>query len=172
MQNLSSKSGFTLIEMMVYVGIMAIVVTALVIFTSDSIKVNNKCLMLRVSLDNAERAVEIIAKEIKHARNFYTPTSVFDTSPGQLSLKTIKNLPEGEKETYVDFYIEDEKLYIKREGTISEALTSNEVRVTNLVFRNLGSSIQIDLTVDYKSFSSRSAYQASTSLTTSATLRQ
>ena len=166
------KRGFTLIEMVVYVAIMAIVVTTLVIFTSDSIKANNKSRMLRVTLDNARRSLEVMTKEIKHSESFYTPTSLFDSSPGQLSLNSTKNPPTAEEETYVDFYIEDERLYIKREGTDSEALTSNEVRVTNLEFRNLGSSIQIDLTIDYKSSSLRPAYQASTSLTTSTTLRK
>ncbi len=165
-------NGFTLIEMVVYVAIMAVIITALVTFTSDAIKANSKSLMLRESLDNAHRALEVITREIRHAEEIYTPTSLFGTSYGQLSLKTIKNLPEGEQNSYVDFFVEDGIVYIKQEGEDAEALTSNNVEVTDLVFTNIDPSVQINLTIGYKGSASKPSYRASTSLTTSATLRK
>lgn len=166
------KNGFTLIEMVIYIAIMTIIVAALVIFVSDSLKANNKSLMLRESLDNAHRALEVITREIKHADEIYTPTSLFGTSPGQLSLKTTKSLPEGEQDSYLDFYVEDGIVYIKKEGETPEALTSDSVEVTNLVFRNIDPSVQVDLTISYKGSVSRPTHQALTTLTTSAALRK
>jgi hypothetical protein len=127
------------------------------------------------TLDNARRAMEIITHEIKEAKGVYTPTSIFDQHPGQLSLEVTKYLPTGETSSYIDFYFCDNHLCLKKEGQPPLALTSNRVKVKNLVFSRIvnatSTSIQVDLTLIYNAPSPKPEYQSTTTLRSSATLR-
>lgn len=173
---MKNLKGFTLIELLVSVGISAVIISAIVYFVSWGIKMNIKIRVNQEVIKNAEPAMEQIIFEIRHAQNIYTPTSNLGSHPGQLSLKSALNIPQGETYAYVDFYLEDEKLYLKREGENPQALTSEKVKVTNLVFKHLNSdisssSIQVELGLEYKSPSLRPEWQAQISLTSSAGLR-
>ena len=171
------KKGFTLIEMLIYIGILTIIILFTIYFVSWGIKMSAKSKASQEVLENAKFAMEKIIFEIRSAKEIYTPTSVFDAHPGQLSLKTQQNLPEGENATYADFYLENEKIYLKRESQNPQALTSERVKVTNLVFRHLNSafstsSIQAELKIEYKTSSKKPEWQAQTFLISTATLRK
>jgi len=118
------KKGFTLIEMLIYIGILTIIILFTIYFVSWGIKMSAKSKASQEVLENAKLAMEKIVFEIRGAKEIYTPTSVFDAHPGQLSLKTQQNLPEGENVNYADFYLENEKIYLKRESQNPQALTS------------------------------------------------
>ncbi|KKW29233.1 MAG: hypothetical protein UY71_C0001G0043 [Parcubacteria group bacterium GW2011_GWB1_52_7] len=69
-------------------------------------------------------------EETQGAASIYTPTSVLGVTTGQLSLETPLNPTAGETRSYVDFYADNERLYMKREGLAAIALTSESARVT------------------------------------------
>jgi len=167
--------GFTLTEVLVYVAILSIIILAISGFLTWTMRTNTKAKAMRETQDNARRAMEIMTYEIKEAKSIYTPTSVFDSHPGQLSLETAKYLPEGEKSTYIDFYLCGTQLCLKKESQNPIALTSNRVEVKNLVFSQIvtGSapSIQINLKIDYKTEAARPEYQASFITTSTVSLR-
>src|SRR3972149_4778283 len=124
------NSGFTLIELLVYAAvfvIIGIVASSFFIQISNLAETSRRS---RESLDNARSAMSIITQEIKHATTVYTPTSVFGSNPGQLSLETTRDLPADEETTYVDFYVDDEGIYIKRESNQAQLLTSEKINVT------------------------------------------
>ena len=163
--------GFTLIETLVYIGILSIVVTVIFSFLVWSVRSATKIKVMRETSDNARRAMEIMVYEIKEARNIYTPTS----TSTQLSLKTIHYLPTGENTTYIDFYICGTQLCLKKESQSPIALTSDNVEVNNLVFTPVVTgqipSVQIELKINYKNPSGRPEYQASADLKSTASLR-
>lgn len=170
-----SKS-FTLIEIIIYIAVLFLIMAVIVSFFLWSVRVNIKSKVARETFDNARRAMEIMTYEIKHSTSIYTPNSIFDTNPGQLSLETTKNSPTGETKTYIDFYLSNEKLCFKREETSSICLTSDEVKVTSLVFiriqnNNAPSSIRIGLEIEYNSPSNRPEWQKRVSLFSSANIR-
>jgi len=175
MKALNSKGGFTLIEVLVYVAVLSIIVLAVSSFFLWTVRSNTKAMVMRETLYNAERAMMVMTQEIKEAKSIYTPTSVFNTHPGQLSLETTKYSPPGEETTYIDFYLCDSQLCFKKEFQNPNALTSDRVEVTNLVFYQIVSggapSIQIDLEVKYKNLANRPEYQASVNLKSTASLR-
>jgi len=146
-----AEKSFTLIEILVYIGVFSVIIVTI--------------------LDNTRRIMGIMSHEIKEARSIYVPT----TTSNQVSLETIKYLPEGEITTYVDFYLCNDRLCFKKESQDSIFLTSESVEVSNLVFTRVVSggnpSLQIDLTVDYKNPNNRPEYQSSVSLTSTASLR-
>jgi len=151
---------------------MAVIVS----FIFWSVRVNVKSKVARETFDNARRAMEIMTYEIKHSSSIYSPNSIFDTNPGQLSLETTKNPPTGETKTYIDFYLSNEKLCFKKEGTSSICLTSDEVKVTDLVFIRIQNndappSIRIGLEIEYNSPSNRPEWQKRVSLLSSANIR-
>jgi len=173
--NKNSLAGFTLIEVLVYIAVLVIVITVVSTFFLWGVRSNTKAKVMRETLDNNRRAMEIITREIKEAISIYAETSTFDSHPSQLSLETTKHLPEGETTTYVDFYLSGTQLCFKKESQDPIALTSDKVEVSNLVFSRVITdeipSVQISLRVDYKDLTGRPEYQASVNLISTVSLR-
>lgn len=169
------RKGFTLPEVLVYIVVLSIVMVAISSFLIWAIKTNAKTKVMRETLDNAKMAMEIMVYETKEAESIYEPTGVFDSHPGQLSLETKKYLPEGETSTYIDFYICDDHLCLKKESQAAIVLTSNNVEIKNLVFNLIITdqipSVQINLEAAYKNPTGRPEYQAEVSLQSVASLR-
>lgn len=170
----SKKNGFTLLELLIYVGIFIILISIITLFSVTLIRSVNKNYIKKEVAGSAYTAMKTMLYEIKAAKDVYVPTSVFDINPGQLSLETAQDTPEGENTTYVDFYLDNNgKLCVKREGKDAEYLISENLKVSNLDFEYLSSvsnSIRINLTVLYDTFSPE--YQYSYTLTSTGTIRK
>lgn len=172
----NKKQGFTLVEMLIYVGILSVISTAIVSFALWSLSFNARVKAKNEVQNNVRRVAEMMAYEIRHASSIYTPTSILETHPGQLSIETALNPPLNESKTYKDFYVDGGVLYLKKEDSLSQALTSEKVRVNNLVFKRLASngpteSVQVNLIIEYNNPSSRPELQAEANLTTTIALR-
>ena len=170
------KKGFTLIETLVYIVVLAIIMLVVFsfIFWLSQSATKNKA--MREALNNAKRAMEIMTHEIKEAVGIYIPTSIFSTSSGQLSLETLNYLPEGEEKSYVDFFLCQNRLCLKKEGKDPIAITSERVEVRKLEFIQIATtstvpSIKISLEVDYKSSANKPEYRASVKIISTASLR-
>ena len=169
-----TSRGFTLIELLIYSLLLVVIGVISVSFFIQVVKVTETSRRSREALDNASRAMSVMTQEIRHAKSVYTPTSILDGGIGQLSLETTRDLPTDETSTYVDFYVDDERLFIKREGQADQMFTSEKVRVNQLKFSLLDDSsekpaVQITLTVEYIDQISGPANSAT--LTSTATLR-
>ncbi|MFC1701090.1 type II secretion system protein J [Patescibacteria group bacterium] len=174
--NKIKKNGFTLIELIIYASVFIVISIILTTFIMNLIKVQTKSRIKKHVLDNSQRAMEIMTWEIKHAQAIYNSTNVDGSHPGQLSLRTQYNLPDNEETTYIDFYLDDnEHICFKRENTEGMLLTSEDIKINNLVFNFITAgdtqSVQINLTAIYDNTSAKTAYNATTTLTSSAVLR-
>jgi len=159
-------------EILVYIGVLSVIIVAISSFFLWAIRSNTKTRVTRETLDNSRRSMEIIIYEIKEAQSVYTPTS----SSSQLSLETTHYLPQGEKISYIDFYLCGTQLCLKKESQSPIALTSERVEVKNLFFTQVATtstlpSIRVSLTIDYKNPSNLPEYQASVNLSSTASLR-
>ena len=146
--------GFTLIEVLIYATLFVIIGTVVSAYFLQITNIAETTRRSRESLDNARRVMNVITQEIRHAEAVYTPTSsVLGSHPGQLSLETTRDLPTDENTTYVDFYLDDAGVYVKRENQTEELISSEKVQITNFTFTHLsgGSSnaVQVSLTVRY-----------------------
>ena len=163
--------GFTLIEILVYVAVLSIIVVAISSFSIWAIHSNTKARAMREVKDMAQTALEQIISEAREAKTVYTPT----TNASQLSLETTKYLPLGEESTFLEFYLCQTRLCLKKEGQNPIALTSDRVEVKNLSFQRVASgqtdSVQVELRVDYKNPASKPEYAASITLKSTASLR-
>ncbi|MCH8821840.1 prepilin-type N-terminal cleavage/methylation domain-containing protein [Patescibacteria group bacterium] len=168
-----NSDGFTLIEVLIYATIFVIIGVVISSYFIQIVSVTETSRRARESNDNASRAMNVITQEIRHATAVYTPTSKFGTNSGQLSLETTRDLPDEENTTYVDFYLDDEGIYLKREDQVEELLTSEKVKVTNFTFTHLtggtDTSVQVNLTVEY--IDAASGPKTPVTLTQTASLR-
>ena len=172
---IASTAGFSLIEMLLYVALVATIISSVVFFGIWIIQVSAKSRVNSEVLVNARRAMETMVYEIRKSQSVYAPTSVFDSSPGQLSLEQTNVAGSDESSNFIDFFICGQALCLKREKTNPVALTNSSVRVTSLIFsQRLNSidnpSLQIKLRVESLS-SARPEYADSIDLTTTANLR-
>lgn len=163
------NKGFTLIEIVIYVGILSLIlllIGSVILYFTQS---NSQAKGDREVLESARRALEEITYEINAAKGIYTPT----TTANQLSLETSKYLPTGETTTYIDFFLCGLRICLKKESQNPTYLTQDTVQVSNLTFNQISTndstSIRINLTVTYKDTINN--VQPSVSLTSTATLR-
>ena len=172
--NKTGQRGFTLIEILIYTALLVIISVVSVSFFIQVVNVTETSRRSREALDNAKGALETINQEIRHADSIYTPTSVLDSASGQLSLETLRDLPTDEESTYVDIYLDSQRLYLKREGVIDQLITSEKVKVTKLQFGLLADTsskpaVQVTLTVEY--YDQAAGPSNSVTLTSTSTLR-
>jgi len=166
-----SGGGFTLIEVLIYIGVLGIILVAIFSLLIVSNRSNIKAKVMRETLEDARRTMDIMVREIKEAKSVYTPT----TNSNQLSLETINYLPADEETTYIDFFLCGSSICLKKESQDPVSITKDNVEVNNLAFTRIVSgdstSIQIVLGMKYKNPSNRPEYQAIVNLTSTATLR-
>ncbi len=171
----TSSMGFSLLEMLIYIALVAIIISSVVFFGIWAIQVGAKTKANSEVLGNARRALETMVYEIRRSQSLYAPTSIFDASPGQLSLEQTSAAGAAESSNFIDFFLCGQSLCLKREQSEPILLTSSYVRVTSLTFNqrlNSVSSPSIKITLQVASASStRPEETASIDLTTTANLR-
>lgn len=161
-----NSAGFTLVEILVSLAIFSII---LLTITSSFLAMQKTISKTKANMhvtENARRALNRIAYEIKSSKGVYTPT----TTATQLSLETTKYLPEGEINTFVDFFLCGNAICFKKESQNVTILTPDSIQITNLNFLQLSTgtnnSVQTSLTANYKGDEN-----SSINLTSTASLR-
>lgn len=132
------KSGFTLIEMIIYVAFFA-VLSVLAVESTLLVMKSFYSLRLTQSInESAGTALERMSREIRNAYDYDSVQSVFNVNPGRLSLKT-KDVNGAN--TTVDFSINAmNQLILSQAGVNQGALVAKDVTLTNLVFRPINTT--------------------------------
>lgn len=149
MKNLKKISGFTLVEMIIYIAFFAVLS---VVTVNATIMVMKSFYSLRITQNisqSATTALERMSREIRNAYDIDTVNSTFGTSPGRLTLSTKDNFGAN---TTVEFYVNAGNQLNMKIGTVDQgALMTKSVTITNLVFyliTNINSkSIKIEMTL-------------------------
>lgn len=132
------KRGYTLLETVVYVSILAVIVVLVLSAILNVYRAYTKTLIERNIATNGDIAMERLIRELRAATSA-TGASVFGSHPGILKLSTNKT-----------FSLSGSVLQIS-DGIASENLTSGDVSITNLVFYQSTSPnstlVKIELTV-------------------------
>ncbi len=127
--------------MVIYVAILGMVS----IFVVNTILIIIKSFNgFRASSDlntNGEIAMERMVREIRLADDVDSAISVFDINPGHLILNTID--PNTELATTIEFFASTTALMIKEGSQSAIALTSENVELVNLVFREVATSTDL-----------------------------
>lgn len=167
-----SPQGFTLVELLVYMGILTVFLTTSIVFAIDLIKTSQRA---RISLEvqqNIRFAMERMVREIRAADDLNAGASTFETSPGVLSLAH----DNGSLDPTV-FDVSGGILRITQGAGSAIDLTTDDVAITNLVFHNYSVSgkttnIQIEITIQYRNAVGGVIYDVSSSRRSSVVIRE
>lgn len=166
--------AFTLIELLVYIAILLIVVTLSMQFILAVIEANGKANAKEEVQVNTQAVLQAFDFATRHAQGVYDPTSDFVNDPGQLSLVSTRDVPAGETQSYLDMYIDDDRLCVKKELTGVECVTSSRVKVTSLMFNKImqpGGAESVQMLFTLRFDSARAEYYFPQTVQTSARLR-
>ncbi|MDX1607847.1 MAG: hypothetical protein R3251_01430 [Candidatus Spechtbacterales bacterium] len=151
-----ASQGFTLIEFIVYTTLLAIVVIFLFRVLIGGLDSQGRGKAKEAVITDAISAINAIDFEIRHAYDIYDSTSDFASNPGQLSLLTRQEFVTGEREAYLDIFLNSEgSLCIKREKTGVKCITSDRTIITSLDFDEVvltddtENGVKTTITVEY-----------------------
>lgn len=171
MNHTNQKSGFTFLELLIYIGIVTIVISSLVKFAWNVIGNGVKNSTQEEVYASARYISERIKYEIRNADGLNEGGSIFGSSSGILSLiQTAPNNP-----TIID--LSAGKVRIKLGAASAVNLNSNDTTVTNLTFTNYTSGdnktkhIGFTVTIQTSSSSVRQEYSDSVTIRSSAEIR-
>ena len=170
-----ASRGFSVIETLIYVAILGAVVSTAIYFLANTFKTYSKIYAQKEVAVNIQYALDMLTEEIRFSKNIYSPTSAFDQDNGQISVETSQNPPTGETTAFIDFYLDNGRIYMKKEGQDTLPLTSNQVKINKLKFTllnpaNAPEGTQIFIEGHYNS-SGALQYQSLMDFTTSAIVR-
>ncbi|MDP4008845.1 MAG: type II secretion system protein [bacterium] len=143
------QKGFTLIEVLVYVGVVGIVASSVISFSLWMLRTQGNLERQEAGLAEGERVMSAISREIWGSFEVYEPTSTLKEHPGQLSLKTARSVPAEDPFVYTDIYLCGDKICVKREGEDSVVASSEDVVIEQLIFTRSGArSFRVTLVID------------------------
>jgi type II secretory pathway pseudopilin PulG len=127
----NKKNGYTVVELIVYIAIFAVlsvgVINSLVIITKTYVQTSN----YRHLLSDGELALERITREIRESTSINNGASSFNISPGILFVNGLTDLGVSKN---TSFSVVNDKIQISQNGTPLGYLTSDKTKVTNLTF--------------------------------------
>ena len=124
------QTGFTMIEAMVYIGLLLVIISATTAFFFTVLRADVAARAERRAVGNAAFALTAVRREVRHAEHVYGPTSVFSDDAGQLSLRTPLENPNDHLVGYSDIYVDNGVLYLRRDdGSSLRPLTAGDVNV-------------------------------------------
>ncbi len=169
---MKQKSGFTFIELIIYIALLSIFLTGSILFTWDVIYGSAKSNVEQEVHYNLRHAVARVSYEIRNASGIQTFSNtqicLRSTDPGHDPMR---------------IFINNHRLNIAWGGgncnseTYTMPLTSSEVRVTGLTFTNLSSAdlkskhIAFSITIEYASLGTRKEFNLSRTYEGSAEIR-
>lgn len=160
--------GFTLIEVLIYIVIIGLVVSGFIVF---ALSINNsraKTYVVQEVQANARIALDLIGQKIRLAEDVVNPSEGNSASSLELDI--------SDTDDNLVFNVIDDVLNITDGAADPVAITSDEVKVSNLSFINLAQTgerdnIRIEITVEYANPESKE-YEYSQTLQTAISLRQ
>lgn len=159
-----SNRGFTLIELILYIGIVTIILTAIVPFTWATIGNTTKSSTQQEIYDSSRFLSEKLKYEIRNAK------SIVSVTPTTLTLLEFDN-----SNTVINYA--NNTLTIQRGSSPSTLLHPTTVKITSFVFQNLSSAnnksqhVQFNFTLTANYQSQSFEYQGTLNMEGSAELR-
>jgi type II secretory pathway pseudopilin PulG len=177
-------SGFTLVELIVYVGIAALSLMMILITGQNLISSNIRAQAQRELSVNMRPLMNQFTQSVRNAEDIVTASSTFNAHPGAITL----DYAGSGTDVIIDTYTKDvtlsngqivtiRKLRIKEGALAYQDLTSDQVDVSNFVLRNLTKTserknINIEVTLEQLNPLNDPNYNTTISVETAISLRQ
>lgn len=146
--NKNKSGGYTLVEMVIYVGILSLIslVTIYTIFSFVSSYRNVTA--LRLAENSAIYSMERMSRDIMYATNVDSVNSVLGSNPGVLTITSVNNTYS----TTTKYYLDSGVLKVDINGSYVGPLNSRGTQITSLVFNTVSSgkstAVKIDMTIN------------------------
>jgi type II secretory pathway pseudopilin PulG len=168
MINLKNNRGSTLVELLIYIAIVAVVVSSLLYFGVSIFSYRNKSFAEQEVQANVRVALREISRLVRSASS---TDDIID--PGQLSLR----MSDITKDPTVISTTIDQILQVQEKAQLARTITSKNVKVTKLKFTNLSgksdiANIKIEMTIAYNNLSNDINYNYSEDVETAVSLRR
>ncbi|MDP3962879.1 MAG: hypothetical protein Q8Q39_00050 [bacterium] len=124
-----SGKGFTLYEMLIYLALFMMLSVLIVGLVMQLLTAGMRTARTREVVSAVSGVYDALFYEARFANEVYEPTSVFGDDASQVSLKTSLGVPAGEPFSFVDFYLDNGRVFMKREAAAPKALSSERVLV-------------------------------------------
>lgn len=165
----SETKGVTLVEVLLYVSVVSIILTAMSAFNGVVVQSRIKNTTVIEVEQQGMLAVSEIAQSLRDAEAVNIPPE--GSTASSLSIDT-----PGAADPTV-FSLSDDSLWVERAGSDAVRLTNNRVVVDELLFENLTqddspATIRITITLDHRNPSGRNEYSFEKTFRTSTTVRQ
>lgn len=162
------KKAFTLIELLIYLGIVSGLLVVAGAFTWSIIKGSVKSASLREVQQNGRLAMEIVTREIKSASGINNPLA------GE-SADTLSLIMSDNSLNPTIFELLNNQILLSQGVDGPYLLTTDQILVSNLNFTNLSyadtpGTIRIEMTLDYNNLGAQPEYNASIDLITTVSL--
>lgn len=145
-KNTKNSAGFTLIEMIMYIAILAIVSVLVINVLFVMIRAFTDIRVARDINNVAVVALDRIVREIRTANSVDVANSIFSSTPGKLVLNTKDSLGNN---TSLDFFVDGGIIKVIGTGTGSSPLHTPSVVVNSLIYNLISgsnsSAIRIEL---------------------------
>lgn len=154
--NQKINSGFTLVEILLYLSLFAVVVLGSVAFIHTMLETNIKTKTILAADTEANHVLSIITQSIRDSATVLSPSKGNENSI--LAIQTF-----NEQYPSIVFGIINNALVVSEIGQSTTTLTSNKIKISNLKFTNIGTingkdSIKISFTVNTQGESGRQEY--------------
>lgn len=147
-ENIKYNKGFTLIEVLIYVGIFSVVSTALITSSIVVISSFHKTRDIRMVLESSTVVFERLTREIRQASSIDIGNSTLGSNPGVLQLNSTNN--DGSSRV-VKFVMENGVLNLYVNSTLVDNLLGPNTSIQNLIFRRIqttnGEAVKIEMTM-------------------------
>jgi type II secretory pathway pseudopilin PulG len=151
-----TQHGYTLVELLLYIALVGTLLTSVTYFFSLSVDSRVKNQSIAEVNDQGAAVMDRITQTIRNASSVTSPV------PGTTASSLTLVVPTGALSPTV-FNLNSTTLQITEGANSAVALTSDEVQVTNLTFKNLtrtgtNANIQISFTLSRTNPSGRNTY--------------
>ena len=123
--------GFTMVELVVYIGMFALISVVLVNSLMSTIRISNELRAARDINDSAVSVMERLTRDLRGGTQIDLVNSSFGANPGRLTFQTLS--ASGTAMT-VEYYVSTSTLLVKENGVVRGSLLSSRTKIDGLVF--------------------------------------
>lgn len=169
----SRTKGIGLLELVIYIGMLSMFIVVIIATLIQIVGAYNQVRAQREVVSNGRLVVEAITQTIASGQALYAPTSTLGNTTGQLSIVTTLGAQPEETVNHVDFWLDNGRVWMHKEGSATTSITSPSVRVNQLRFDQMSQGFgreAVQITLQITDFVS-AKFTASSTLHTTVALR-
>ncbi len=153
MKHFNTKKGYTLVEIIIYASLFAILLAAIMNSSSLLTRSYRQIRTVKNTQMSALSAMDQMTRHIRQSESIDGSETVYGVAVGSLLLRSTDSV--GVAHT-VKFYLRGETVMMDKDGVLFGPLTDGKTTVTSLIFRQIDSGnsvgVKIELTLGGKNF--------------------